>query len=163
MLSRPYGMWRLGIPLAGLVVILDQLTKWVILAHVMQPPRNIEVTPFFNLVLTWNRGISFSLLRNDSTAGPYLLAGMAGLIVLGLGWWLGRVHRRWPAVGIGLVMGGAIGNIIDRLWFGAVVDFLDFHLAGWHWPAFNLADAAITVGVGLLIVDGLFDKPERAK
>ncbi|WP_425450433.1 signal peptidase II [Virgifigura deserti] len=162
-MARSHSMWRLGIPLAGLVMVLDQLTKWVILSQVMQPPRGIEVTPFFNLVLAWNRGISFSLLTNDTAAGPFILAGMAGAIVLGLAWWLGRIDRRWPAVGIGLVMGGALGNIIDRLRYGAVVDFLDFHLAGWHWPAFNLADAAITVGVGMLIVDGLFDKPERAK
>jgi signal peptidase II len=160
---RVRGMWPLGLSLAVLVAALDQLTKWVILAVVMQPPRTIPVTPFFNLVLAWNRGISFSLFDNDSPAGPFLLAGFAGLIVLGLAWWLVRVDRPWPAVGIGLVMGGAVGNIIDRLRFGAVTDFLDFHLAGWHWPAFNLADTAITIGVALLVLDGLFDRPERAK
>lgn len=160
---RVRGMWPLGLSLAVLVAALDQLTKWLILAVVMQPPRTIPVTPFFNLVLAWNRGISFSLLDNDSPAGPFLLAGFAGLIVLGLAWWLVRVDRPWPAVGIGLVMGGAVGNIIDRLRFGAVTDFLDFHLAGWHWPAFNLADTAITIGVALLVLDGLFDRPERGK
>ncbi len=160
---RVRGMWPLGLSLAVLVAALDQLTKWLILAVVMQPPRTIPVTPFFNLVLAWNRGISFSLFDNDSPAGPFLLAGFAGLIVLGLAWWLVRVDRPWPAVGIGLVMGGAVGNIIDRLRFGAVTDFLDFHLAGWHWPAFNLADTAITIGVALLVLDGLFDRPERAK
>lgn len=160
---RVRGMLPLGLSLAVLVAALDQLTKWLILAVVMQPPRTIPVTPFFNLVLAWNRGISFSLFDNDSPAGPFLLAGFAGLIVLGLAWWLVRVDRPWPAVGIGLVMGGAVGNIIDRLRFGAVTDFLDFHLAGWHWPAFNLADTAITIGVALLVLDGLFDRPERAK
>lgn len=160
---RVRGMWPLGLSLAVLVAALDQLTKWLIMTVVMQPPRTIPVTPFFNLVLAWNRGISFSLFDNDSPAGPFLLAGFAGLIVLGLAWWLVRVDRPWPAVGIGLVMGGAVGNIIDRLRFGAVTDFLDFHLAGWHWPAFNLADTAITIGVALLVLDGLFDRPERAK
>lgn len=162
-MARPRDMQRLGLTLAVLVAALDQLTKWLILAVVMQPPRTITVTPFFNLVLAWNRGISFSLFDSNAAAGPFLLAGVAALIVVGLAWWLGRIDRPWPAAGIGLVMGGAVGNIIDRLRFGAVTDFLDFHLAGWHWPAFNLADTAITIGVALLILDGLFDRPERAK
>jgi signal peptidase II len=147
--------------LAALVVLLDQLSKWWILAAVMNPPREREVTPFFSLVLAWNRGISFSLFRSDSPAGPYLWAGLAAAVAIGLAWWLGRVNRPLPATAIGLVIGGAIGNALDRLRFGAVVDFLDLHWAGYHWPAFNLADSAITVGVALLLADGLFARPER--
>jgi signal peptidase II len=147
--------------LSALVVLLDQLTKWWILAEVMNPPREQVVTPFFSLVLAWNRGISFSLFRSDSPAGPYLWAALAAAVAIGLVWWLGRVNRPLPATAIGLVIGGAIGNAVDRLRFGAVVDFLDLHWAGYHWPAFNLADSAITVGVVLLLADGLLTRPER--
>jgi signal peptidase II len=84
-------------------------------------------------------------------------------VVAGLLWWLGRMERPLPALAIGLVVGGALGNVIDRLRFGAVVDFLDVHAAGWHWPAFNLADSAITVGVAGLVIDGLFGGPDRDK
>lgn len=156
-------MWRIGYAVAAAVLLLDQASKWWVLLAVMDPPRVIEVTPFFNLVLAWNRGISFSLFHMEGAAGPWILAAVALAIVVGLAWWLHRTHRPWPAVGAGLVMGGAVGNVVDRLVHGAVVDFLDFHLAGWHWPAFNLADSAITVGVFLLVIDGLFGPPEKAK
>lgn len=129
----------------------------------MQPPREIVVTPFFNLVLAWNRGVSFSLFRSDASLAPYLLSAVAVAVVIALLVWLGRQHRFWPALGIGLVIGGALGNVIDRLRHGAVVDFLDFHAAGWHWPAFNLADSAITIGVAVLVVDGLFGRPDGGK
>lgn len=129
----------------------------------MQPPREIAVTPFFNLVLAWNRGVSFSLFRSDASLAPYLLSAVAVAVVIALLVWLGRQHRFWPALGIGLVIGGALGNVIDRLRHGAVVDFLDFHAAGWHWPAFNLADSAITIGVAVLVVDGLFGRPDGGK
>jgi signal peptidase II len=149
--------------LAALVVLLDQLAKWWILAEVMNPPRELAVNDVFSLVLAWNRGISFSLFRSDSPAGPYLWAGLAAAVAIGLAWWLGRVNRSLPATAIGLVIGGAIGNAIDRLRFGAVVDFLDLHWGSYHWPAFNLADSAITVGVALLLVDGLLTSPERLR
>ncbi|MFO1058946.1 MAG: signal peptidase II [Dongiaceae bacterium] len=147
---------RPALLLAALVVILDQLSKWWILAEVMNPPRELEVNGVFNVVLAWNRGISFSLFRSDSPLGPYLWAGLAAAVAVALALWLGRVNRTLPATAIGLVIGGAIGNAIDRLRFGAVVDFLDLHLGSYHWPAFNLADSAITVGVVLLLADGLF-------
>jgi signal peptidase II len=94
---------------------------------------------------------------------PYLLAGFAVLVAGMLGIWLSRVKAPLPALGLGLVIGGALGNVVDRLRFGAVVDFLYFHYAGWGWPAFNLADSAITVGVALLLLDGLFGKVRPAK
>ena len=86
---------------------------------------------------------------------PWLLSGLALAVVIGLLFWLRRSEHAMMAIGLGLVIGGALGNVIDRVRYGAVVDFLDFHLAGWHWPAFNLADAGICVGAGLIVVDGL--------
>lgn len=151
-----------ALPLAALVVLLDQLTKWWIL-ELMDPPRQIELTPFFNLVLAWNRGVSFSLFHSGAAYAPYILSAVALAVVAGLLWWIGRQERLLPALAIGLVIGGALGNVIDRLTFGAVVDFLDFHAGNWHWPAFNLADSAITVGVIGLVADGLFGERYRAK
>jgi signal peptidase II len=156
-------MWRWGALAAVLVVILDQISKWVILTRVMDPPAAITILPIFDLVLAWNRGVSFSMFSSDAAHAPYFLAGFAILVTLLLGFWLTRVKTPLPAWGLGLVIGGALGNVIDRLRFGAVVDFLYFHYAGWGWPAFNLADSAITVGVGLLLIDGLFGKVRPAK
>ena len=149
--------------LAALVLLLDQITKWLILAVVMQPPRQIEVLPFFNLVLTFNRGVSFGLFDGSSPWQPWLLSGLALAIVTGLVIWLRRQDRWLPAVAIGLIVGGAIGNVIDRVRIGAVVDFLDVHAFGWHWPAFNIADSGVTIGVVLLLLDGLFWSDERGK
>ena len=154
-------MLRLGLLVALPVVVLDQLTKWWVLADLMNPPAAIEVTPFFNLVLVWNRGVSFGLFDNDSPWGPVLLAGLALAISVVLLVWLTRAGSRLSAIAIGIVLGGAIGNVIDRVRFGAVVDFLDFHAWGYHWPAFNVADSAISIGVGLLLYDGLFENRRK--
>ena len=128
----------------------------------MQPPRIIEVTGFFNLVLVWNRGVSFGLLNSQSDWMPILLIGIALAISVFLVLWLRRVEHRLLAVAIGLVLGGAIGNVIDRIRFQAVLDFLDFHAFGYHWPAFNLADSTITIGVALILFDGLFESRRKA-
>ena len=149
-------LFSFGLALAAAVIVLDQLTKWYMVDVVMAPPRVIEVTPFFNLVMTWNRGVSFGMLGDESGAGSWLLSLVAAAIVAGLVFWLRRADRPILAVALGLVIGGALGNVIDRLRLGAVADFLDFHLAGYHWPAFNLADSAITVGVIALVVPSLF-------
>jgi signal peptidase II len=151
-----------ALPLAAAVVVLDQLSKWWILG-LMDPPREIVLAPFFNLVLAWNRGVSFSLFHSGAAYAPYILSAVALAVVAGLLWWLGRMERPLPILAIGLVVGGALGNVIDRLYHGAVVDFLDVHAVGWHWPAFNLADSAITLGVAGLVIDGLFGGPDRDK
>ncbi len=148
-------MTRLGLSLAALVVGLDQASKWWILADVMDPPRVIPVTPFFNIVVVWNRGVSFGILNQESAWVPWLLSALAAAICVGLFIWLRRADGRWLAGGLGLIIGGALGNVIDRVRFGAVFDFLDVHAAGYHWPAFNVADAAITVGVATLLIDSL--------
>lgn len=121
----------------------------------MNPPQYIEVTPFFNLLLVFNRGISFGLLSSDSPWGQPLLIVLALVISIFLVLWLRKAENRVVAGGIGLVLGGALGNVVDRVVHQGVVDFLDFHLFGYHWPAFNVADSAITVGVVFLLYDGL--------
>ena len=145
-----------ALALAVLVLVLDQASKWWILTEVMQFQRVIDVTPFFNLVLVWNRGVSFGLLDQESAIGPWLLTALAAAIVAGLLVWLRRTQGPWPILAVGLIVGGAVGNAVDRVRFGAVLDFLDLHAAGFHWPAFNLADSAIVAGVTVLVIDGLF-------
>ena len=146
---------QIALGLAAAVLLLDQLTKWLIVAVVMQPPRVVEVTGFFNLVLTHNTGISLGMWSGASPWKPWVLSGLALAIVAGLLIWLRRQVRTLPAVAIGLVVGGAIGNVIDRWHAPGVIDFLDVHAFGWHWWAFNVADSAISVGVALLVFDGL--------
>ena len=120
----------------------------------MDPPRIIPVLPIFNIVLVHNTGVSFGLFGD---AGQYVLSAVALAVCGGLIWWLRGAETRLLAIGIGAIIGGALGNVIDRVRLGAVVDFLDFYIAGYpHFPAFNLADSAITVGVCLVLVDGLF-------
>ncbi|MEL6961262.1 MAG: signal peptidase II, partial [Pseudomonadota bacterium] len=145
---------------AILVIALDQVTKWVALIGLNLGEHPITVTSFFNLVLVWNRGVSFGMFNNAGAYGPWILSGLAIAVVLGLLYWLRQAENRLVVSALGLVIGGALGNVIDRFRFGAVVDFLDFHIAGYHWPAFNVADAAICIGAGLLLLDGLLS-PER--
>lgn len=142
-----------GLGVAALVLLVDQATKlWAERTLTLYAP--IEVTSFFNLTLVYNPGAAFSLL---STAGGWqrwtlslVALGVALLIVA----WLARLPRQaWlQVVSLGLILGGAIGNLVDRVRVGMVVDFFDFHYAGLHWPAFNIADAAITVGALCLVI-----------
>lgn len=156
-------MLRLGLGVALAVALSDRVVKWLLIDVVDLAAGAITVTPFFDLVMVWNTGVSFGLLRDDWAGLPWLLSALALLVSAALAWWLARVTQRWVAVAIGLVIGGALGNVVDRLAYRAVADFLDFHLAGYHWPAFNLADSAIVIGVALLLIDGLFAKRERPK
>lgn len=156
-------MFKLTAILAVIVCVLDQFTKWLILDVVMQPPQSFEITGFFNIVLAFNRGVSFGLFGNEAAIMPYILSGVAAVIVVALLIWLRGQDHKANAVAVGLVVGGAIGNVIDRLRIGMVVDFLDFHLAGWHWPAFNVADTAIFLGVGVLMFASLFGGVSEGK
>jgi signal peptidase II len=137
--------------LAGLVFLLDQASKlWVLGSFALH--ERLAVTSFFNLVLVYNPGASFSFLADAGGWQRWFFVVLA----LGISAWLVVMLRRHASerllpAALALVLGGALGNVIDRLRFGAVVDFLDFHFAGWHWPAFNVADSAITVGVVLLL------------
>jgi signal peptidase II len=152
-----------GLFLAAVVVALDQLSKWVIVAVVMQPPRVIPVAPFFDLVLHWNRGISFGLFSDAPEMSRWILVALALAISAALVVWLRKTDRRLLVIAIGLVIGGAVGNVVDRLSFGAVVDFLSFHAAGYYWPAFNVADSAIAVGVATILMDSLLTSPRWRK
>jgi signal peptidase II len=148
--------------LSAVVVVLDQLTKFLVFRVLMEAETAITVLPIFSLVKRYNTGISFSLLATDHEVGPWVFAVLATIIAFGLLIWLSQTADRLPAIGLALVVGGAIGNVIDRVREGAVMDFLLFHWKGWAWPAFNLADTAITIGVALLIYDGVFGGKKRA-
>lgn len=150
---------RKWLALALAVLILDQLTKYAIKAtfalHEM-----VEITPFFNMVLVYNKGAAFSLLAD--AAGWQ--RGLFIAIALTASVWIAWLLRKYAAetlfcLALSLILGGAVGNVIDRVLYGAVVDFLDFHAFGMHWPAFNVADSAISCGAVLLIWDAL--KPKR--
>lgn len=111
--------------------------------------------PFANLVMVWNRGVSFGLFAGTGGQNPYILVGVAGAITAALLVWLARTHDRLLQSALVLIIAGAVANVHDRLRFGAVADFVDLHVAGYHWPAFNLADSCIVVGAVLLAVDAL--------
>jgi signal peptidase II len=153
-----------GLAAAVAVAVLDQLSKAAILRHFAAGdcslPHQEPITWFLNLVLTCNRGMSFGMFNNGAGVNALLFSLVAAVIVAVLVFWLSRVESPLLAVAIGLVIGGAIGNVIDRVRFGAVVDFLDFYIGSWHWPAFNLADSAICVGVAAMLLDGLLLRRE---
>jgi signal peptidase II len=147
-----------------LVVLSDQVTKWMILA---EPRLNglaclsdgrlcgrIEVPGPMDLSMVWNRGMSYGLFQADGLM-RWVLAGVMAAIAIGFFFWLLRAEGRWLKASLALVVGGAIGNLIDRLAYGYVVDFVLLYWRDWSYPAFNVADSAITVGVGLLLYDGL--------
>lgn len=151
--------------LAACVAFADQLSKQYILDLFPAEGMAQQVTSFFNLVLVYNHGISFGLFNAAPVeAQPYIFLAIAACITLALLIWLARTQRVLVITAIGLVVGGAIGNGIDRFVHGAVIDFLDFHVFGVHWPSFNIADSAIVCGVGLLFIDSLaFDKKTDQK
>ena len=138
--------------------IIDQGSKWLILNVVMDPPRIIPVLPFFDLRLGFNTGISFGLFGDSFAETPYLLAGLTIAIIAGLLIWACRSESLLDAGAFGLILGGAVGNVADRLRIGAVVDFLNLSHGGWYWPTFNAADIFITTGVGLLVFSSFFPR-----
>ena len=149
-----HGLRLFGLGLALVWLLIDQATKWWILEYAMKPPEPLRIAPFFNLVLGWNRGISFGMLGGHELP-PWTLALLSGAIAAELIAWLLRTRELLVVTGLALIIGGALGNAVDRIHHGAVTDFLDFHLADWHWPAFNMADIGVVCGAGLLILDSL--------
>ena|SRR5579859_7933801 len=140
------------------VIVLDQLSKLYIATH-MRLFEIIYVLPVFNIALLHNTGAAFSMLAGAAGWTRWFFIALALAIVAAIVTWLMRMPvnaSRWVAAGLALVAGGALGNAMDRLTHGYVVDFLQFHWQGWFFPAFNVADSAITVGAALLILDGLF-------
>ncbi|MCE1240326.1 MAG: signal peptidase II [Azonexaceae bacterium] len=141
--------------LAAVVVVLDQLSKWIVL-NTLGPADSIYVTPFWNWVLAFNPGAAFSFLADQ----PGWQRWFFTLLALGVSGWIALELRRHPeqrllSLALSLIMGGALGNVIDRIRFGAVVDFIQWHAAGYYWPAFNVADSAISIGAVLLVFASL--------
>ena len=148
--------------IAALVLLADLATKWLVLARFAAGER-FEVTGFFNLVLVFNRGAAFSFLADAPGWQTPVFAGFALIASAVIAYLLIKTpQKKIFCAGLALILGGAIGNLIDRLRFGQVVDFLDFHALGWHWPAFNVADSAITVGAVILILEGFLPREKRA-
>jgi signal peptidase II len=143
---------------AIVVIALDQLSKWLVQQHVAYG-ESIPVTSFFDLVLVFNPGAAFSFLSSASGWQRELFIGIAlvaSIFIVYL--MLKHTHKKVFCFGLAMILGGAIGNLVDRFMLGAVVDFLHFHVAQYYWPAFNLADSAITCGAALLIWDSFFDR-----
>lgn len=156
-------MLRLGLLFSLAIIVADQISKWLVMAYVLPDGKAVSLTGFLNFVVVWNRGVSFGLFSHGWAGAPWVLSAIAVAIVVLLCLWLTRAKRALTAWSIGAIVGGAIGNVIDRARFGAVYDFVDVHYAGWHWPAFNLADSAISLGVAALLVDSLlFDRQSKA-
>ncbi|THD44271.1 MAG: signal peptidase II [Bradyrhizobium sp.] len=151
MRARPLGLLAVVV-----VVALDRAAKLVVLGHFDQTASTpIPLTPFLDLALRWNRGISFSLFAQESATGRWLLLALTLSVTALIAFWLWRARAPLVGLGLGAIVGGAIGNGYDRMVYGAVIDFLDLHAFGRNFFVFNLADAAINLGVALLILDGL--------
>ena len=159
---------RLGLAVAAALFAADQASKWWILEELRLPEvrhvPGLALGPFgLDLSMVWNRGVTFGLLSGDGPWNHLILALLAAAIALFLLRWLARAEARMVAVALGAVIGGAVGNVLDRLRFGAVVDFVDAHAWGWHWYVFNIADAGVVCGVAALIADALFRRAPEAK
>ena len=154
---------RAGWMVAIAALVADQLSKnWLLYGldfRSLGPAARIGVLPFFDLVMVWNRGVSYGLFQAGSFTGMAVLTVFSLAAVVALSWWLIKAERLTLGVGLGLVIGGALGNVIDRILYGAVADFFHFYAFGHDWYVFNVADAAITVGVVVLLLDA-FIRPE---
>jgi signal peptidase II len=156
---RRWQRWERWLWLAGVVIVLDQISKGMVLAA-LRPGDSVYVAPFFNWVLTFNRGAAFSFLSDAGGWQRWFFTVLA----LGVSVWIVAMLRRHAgefrlSLALTMILGGALGNVIDRIRFGAVVDFVQWHAAGYAWPAFNVADSAITLGAVLLAWDQFAAKP----
>jgi signal peptidase II len=152
---------RWGFLIAALIFIADQLSKYWILEIIdLDSRRPIPILPVFSLTMVWNRGVSMGLLQADSDLGRWLLVALTAGIAVVVAIWLAKETSRLKALPLAMVLGGAIGNIVDRVRFGAVADFIHLHLGPYSFYVFNVADAAITLGVGLLLIQTLRGEKE---
>ncbi len=173
--------------IAFLVMMLDQITKWAATELYLKPRLGMgngmnffdwlinlppiipsgsgfKITSFLNIVMVWNTGVSFGFLSNFGPYMPYILIGVACFIIGLFLFWMLQTHDQIQGICCALIIGGAFGNIIDRLRFGAVIDFIDMHALGLHWPAYNIADAMIVIGVGMLIITSFaFDRKTKQR
>ncbi len=149
---------KTGLLVSLAVLILDQASKFLLIDLMAQHPDGIEVTSFFRLVMVWNPGVSFGMFAGGEIT-KWILIGLSLAISAVLVVWLKRVQKTYLAIALGTVIGGALGNIADRFLYGKVADFFDFDLIFMRWPAFNIADMAIVIGVFVLLLENLlFDK-----
>ncbi|RKZ97145.1 MAG: signal peptidase II [Gammaproteobacteria bacterium] len=144
--------------LTGLVIVLDQLSKWVMVSW-LSLHETVAIIPFFNLTMAHNTGAAFSFLAQAGGWQRWFFVGLALSISIGLFIWIHKLAKtKMEAMSVSMILGGAIGNVIDRIYFGYVIDFLDVYYGSYHWPAFNIADSAIVIGASLLIIDSF--RPE---
>jgi signal peptidase II len=170
--ARIAGMPALGIVTATVGLVLDQVSKYIMVEQVMRPQgvtetpyftdRVIDVLPFFALRMSWNAGISFSLFSSGEGTTTAILLAVQMTVTAVLLWWLRGLDKPLPQFATGLIIGGALGNIVDRIQFHAVADFLDFYWQSWHFPTFNVADICISVGAGLWLLDAILARPHDA-
>ncbi len=148
--------------LTGLVIILDQASKWIMVSW-LSLHETVAIIPFFNLTMAHNTGAAFSFLAQAGGWQRWFFVGLTSVISIVLFIWLKKLKTdaKLEAISISLILGGAIGNVIDRIYFGYVIDFLDVYYGTYHWPAFNVADSAIVIGAGLLIFDSFRAQPEK--
>ncbi len=158
-------LFFLGLLIAAVVAGLDLYSKYFVFNFLdnsgLEHPE-LKVFSFFSLVKVWNSGVSFGMF-NNLAYGKYIILSVNIAILLILLVWLHRNKITYISIAIGLIIGGALGNIIDRIFNHAVADFLDFYIGAYHWPAFNLADSAVFLGVVLLLLEGFFVKPNKEK
>lgn len=147
--------------LAGSLFVADQVTKLIMLHMVDLAAGPVRVLPVLDFVLVWNRGISYGLFQ-QSGAGRWILVALTIAATVALTVWMLRTERQRTRLALAAVVGGALGNLVDRIAYGAVVDFVHIHWGTWSWYVFNVADAAIVVGVAVLVLDGLFTRPSPA-
>ncbi len=145
----------IGLLASSIVLLLDQSSKSFMIEFLTHQSREVPITRFFNLSLGFNPGISFGLLGDLGAWGPFILSSLALVVVAIFLVWLWKAEGDWDRTAISMIIGGALGNLLDRIRVGAVTDFLDFHVDSYHWPAFNLADTGIVIGAGILIFGSL--------
>lgn len=154
--AEPGRFLRLGLTVALLLLAADQASKlWLIFGTNLRLTWPWEITPFLDFTVVWNRGISYGLFQQETDTGRWILTSVKLAAAVVLLFWLKRAETRLEAVGIGLIIGGAIGNAIDRIWHGAVFDFVHFHVGDFSWYVFNVADAAIVIGVLAMVASPL--------
>lgn len=153
-------LWKWFI-LAAILVVLDQITKFWCIKTIF-PGEEIVLAPFLNLIITYNKGAAFSFLASQAGWQRYFFTAISVVAVIAIIVYMKKhAHQTFFCLALAFILGGAFGNLIDRLFFGQVTDFIDFHVGAWHWPAFNVADSAITIGAILFVLDEILRKRSR--
>ena len=153
----------LGLSAAIFILLADQLSKYFVYDFVLRDVPKIEVTSFFNIIEAWNTGVSFSMFDGNGLMGVIALSLLSGAIVMFLLIWLKGEKSRSVQLALGFIIGGAIGNVVDRVRLRAVFDFFDFYVGKYHWPTFNVADMFICIGATIIVIHSMLYKKERKK